>query len=481
MIPIIYKLRDCVRFEETGDSFLVISEVPLNVIRAGKRAVQILQQCDGKRTLWEIAQNSGFDQEEPVFKICDYFNKKAVLETFIAENRGYFPLISIIIPTRDRCKDVVECLESLYALDYPSSRLEIIVIDDGSQDETQTLVRAFPCILLTNSASQGQSYGRNLGAQHAKGEILAFMDDDCVAGRAWLSDLVPYFQWEEIGAVGGYVDGYSNKSRLDRYEKTFSLLNLGKYIFRGERHASAFFVPTCNMLVRKRVFDETGGIRQTMRIGEDVDFCWRMRDAGWQALYVPSGIVRHKHRNTLGTMLRRRADYGTSEAVLCKLHPRKRKTIQWRPLAAIAFLGICFALAFISLLPLAATGASYIAEVTAKAFRLRRKRIDLSLWKVGFSVLRVYISYFYMMSFHLSRYYLLLFLLLGIAFHSLWGLGSFFLLMAASVDYSAKRPRLALPVFLFYYILDHISYQLGVLAGCLRARNFGSYLVRFIR
>jgi mycofactocin system glycosyltransferase len=479
MIPIIYKLRAGIRFEDRGDSSLVISEVPLNVVYASKRAVRILQLCNGKRTLSEIAQEAGVAQEEElVFKICDYFNKKAVLETSVTENRGYFPSISIIIPTRDRAESLVECLESLYSQDYPSEQIEIIVIDDGSLDDTPKLVSSFPCTLLTNPKSRGQSYCRNIGAQQAKGEILAFLDDDCVAGRTWLKDLVPYFEWDSVGAVGGYVDGYSDQSLLDRYEKEFSRLNLGKYILRGAKDRTTFYVPTCNTLVRKKAFVETGGIRETMRLGEDVDFCWRMRDAGWQALYVPSGMVMHKHRNTLGKWLRRRADYGSSEAVLSKLHPQKRKTLQWRPLAAAAFLGLCFAIVFLNLIPLIVTGASFVAEATVKALRLHRKRIRISFGKVSFSVLRMYMSYFYMMSFHLSRYYLVLFLLLGFAFHSVWILAFAFLLLAASVDYSVKRPHLAFPPFLFYYILDHISYQLGVLAGCLRARSFRSYLIR---
>jgi mycofactocin glycosyltransferase len=479
MIPILYKLRKSIRFEDRGASSLVVSEGPLNVVQASKRAVRILQLCDGKRTLLEIALEVGAVQEDHVFRICDYFNKKAVLETSIAENHGCFPSISIIIPTRDRCKSVIECLESIYAQDYPSNQTEIIVVDDGSLDETQTLVSGFSCKLLANPKSRGQSYCRNLGAREANHEILAFLDDDCVAGRTWLRDLVPYFQWKAVGAVGGYVDGYSNSSLLDRYEKEFSLLNLGKYIFRGVN--DQFFIPTCNMLVRKKAFDETGGIRETLRIGEDVDFCWRMRDAGWQALYVPSGTVMHKHRNTIGTMLQRRADYGTSEAVLCALHPRKRKTLQWRPLAAAAFLGLCFAIVFLALFPLVVTGASFVAETATKALRLHRKGVCISIGKVCLSVLRMYMSYFYIMSSHLIRYYLFLFLLLGFAFHSLWALAFSFLMLAASVDYSAKRPRLAFPAFLLYYVLDHISYQLGVFTGCLRARSIRSYRVRLTR
>ncbi len=476
MIPILYKLRESIRIEDRGDSSWIISSVPLNVVHASKRAVRVLQLCDGVRTLQQIAEDAGIADEKQVFKICDYFNKKSVLETCVAENHGYFPSITVVIPTRDRGPALVEGIESILSQDYPSDRIELIVIDDGSVDETQKLVSAFSCKLLTNASSRGQSYCRNLGAREAKGEILAFLDDDCVAGQSWLRDLVPFFQWEEVGVVGGYVDGYSNKSLLDRYEKEFSLLNLGKHMFRGMN--DQFFVPMCNMLVRKEAFAKTGGIRETLHLGEDVDFCWRLRDVGWQALYAPSGNVMHRHRNTLGKMLRRRADYGTSEAVLCALHPQKRKILQWRPFATAAFLGLCFAIAFLAFYPLAVTGASFVAEAAAKAFRLRRKRIRMSFGIVCFSVLRTNASYLYTMSFHLARYYLVPLLLLGFAFHSLWWLSCTFLIFAASVDYSAKHPRLGFPSFLLFYVLDHISYQLGVLAGCLRAKSFRSYLIR---
>jgi len=85
-----------------------------------------------------------------------------------------------------------------------------------------------------------------------------------------------------------------------------------------------------------------------MHVGEDVDFCWRMRDAGDDLLYVPAGTVRHKHRNRLGRFLRRRADYGTSEATLCRLHPRKKKVFQVPPLAVLRFLALCCAILLFS-------------------------------------------------------------------------------------------------------------------------------------
>jgi mycofactocin system glycosyltransferase len=481
MIPILYKLRESVRFEHRGAECLVVTEVPLNVVRASRRAVRVLELCDGKRTLREIARDAGIAREEEVFKICDYFNKKAVLETGIVENQGYYPSVTVIIPDRDRKKALLECIESVLAQDYASDRIEVIVIDDGSKHDVKDLAGAFPCKLLTNTESRGQSYCRNLGVRQAKGEILAFLDSDCVAGRSWLKALVPCFQWDKAGAVGGYVDGYSQKSLLDRYEKAFSPLNLGRFILRGGKGASTFYVPTCNLLVRRKAFWEAGGMREELHVGEDVDFSWKMRDAGWEELYVPSGTVMHKHRNKLEAMLRRRAFYGTSEAILYRLHPDRRKTLQIRPLAGTAFLALCCSLLFLVLFPLAAAGAAFLMGAAAKALRLGRKRVHISPGNIFLSVVRIHTSYFYLMSFHVVRYYLVLLLLLGFAFHSVWLLGFSLLLFASCVDYFAKRPQLHFPAFIVYYALDHISYQLGVLAGCLRARSFRSYLPRFIR
>lgn len=481
MIPILYKLRKRVRFEDRGDFFLVLSEAPLNVVRASERAVKVLHLCDGERTVRQIADEAGISDEARLFHLCEYFNKRSVLETCIAPNPGYFPSVSVIIPTRDRGKDLAQCIESVNAQDYPADRIEIIVVDDGSVDETKAIAGSLPCKLLSSPASRGQSFSRNLGAQEAGGDILAFLDDDCVASRTWLRDLVVYFRWDALAAVGGYVDGYAARNRLDRYEQAFSRLNLGRYILHGTRDRSNFYIPACNMLVRKNAYVEVGGIRETMHLGEDVDFCWRMRDTGRRILYVPSGRVMHKHRNTLGTMMKRRAEYGTSEAALCLLHPQRIKTLQMRPLAAAAFWGACLSVVLFSLLPVAATAACFVCETAFKTFRLRRKQIRISYGTVCYSVLRMYISYSYATAFHLSRYHLLFILLLGLALPSLWGLGLCFLMLSASVDYSVKRPRLLFPAFIFYYFLDHLSYQLGVIAGCLRTRSFRPFLIRPVK
>jgi len=480
MIPLIFKLRESVRFVKGSDSRIVISEVPLGVVRVTERGAGILQLCDGYRTLHQVASEVGLD-EGRVFKICEYFNKRGFLEVTGARSAGRIPTVTVIIPTRYLDPSLDECLASVFEQDYDAGMIDVIVVADGPQDGIPDKHGKFQCKVLALPQRQGQSHCRNLGAAEAKGEILAFLDSDCVAEKRWIKEIVPYFAWESVGAVGGYVDGYSQISALDRYEKTFSPLCMGKHILYGAEVASTFYVPTCNILVRRAVYDAVGGMREELQVGEDVDFCWRMRRQGVQLLYVPHGTVRHKHRNHLRKMLRRRADYGSSEAILYSLHPGIKKVLQTPPLAAISFLSLCAAILLVNPWIAIIAAACLLLEGSLKTARTLRWHLRIPVRKSLFSTIRIYLSFFYFASFHLVRYYLALLIVVGILFHPLWFLSAGLLLLAASVDYTVKRPALSYAGFLLYYTLEHISYQLGVFVGCVRRRSFGSYVPKFVR
>jgi mycofactocin glycosyltransferase len=480
MIPFLYRLRKGVRFENQGDCWIVISETPLNVVRASARATEMLRLCNGQRTVEEIAHSMGVTGEH-VFKICDYFNKKAVLEIMPAESETHFPTVTIIIPVKDRAHELAECLQSVVNQDYQKDRMELIVVDDGSEDKTAEVARSFPCTLLTNKRTRGQSFCRNLAAAEAHGEILAFIDSDCVASSMWIRQLVTYFRWARVGAVGGYVDGYYEQSGLDRYEKACSSLNMGKHILFSTDDRSTFYVPTCNLLIRKDIYLENGGITESLHVGEDVDLCWRMRSRGHTLIYVPTGVVLHKHRNGIAQMLKRRADYGTSEALLYGLHREKRKTFQTPPSAAIAFLALCFAVLFCSVMPVLVAAACAATETGMKTWRMTKAGLNVSVWRILYSVIRTHLSFLFFASFHIVRYYLLCLLVAGMVLPVFWALGLAMLAYAALVDYVIKRPKLFFGAFLLYYTLEHLCYQAGVAVGCVRARTFSPYRSTFKR
>jgi hypothetical protein len=180
-------------------------------------------------------------------------------------------------------------------------------------------------------------------------------------------------------------------------------------------------------------------------------------------------------------MLKRRSDYGTSEAILYGLHGEKKKTIQVPSLQACSFMGIAAALLMLSMLPLLALAGSFAWEAWAKMLRVRKRGVHLGFWRIIFSVGRSHFSFFYFTSFHLIRYYMAAIICLGFIFHPLWYVLMLTLLLSSSVDYCLKRPQLNFLQFIFYYVADHLSYQLGVFGGCVRERSFGSYSVKVMK
>lgn len=396
----------------------------------------------------------------------------------IAALRAY-PTISIIIPVRDQPAELAGCLEALQRLDYPPDRREIIVVDDGSRKEVSAFITSSEVRIIRKNAPEGPAAGRNTGAAEARGDILAFLDADCVAGEGWLRQLVPFFRAAGVGIVGGYVSGYYQQSTLDRYEAAASSLNLGDRLMLEGKSRTSLYVPTANMLVTRDAFTAAGGFRAELHIGEDVDFCWRLRELDYTVLYAPYGRVAHRHRGQLGRMLSRRAAYGTSEAPLYQTHRHIKKTFPAAWGAGLAFLALSLAVLLPSFYPLLALLPLAGYDLWSKHATLTRFGMELGLAPLLYAVLRSYLSLGYYAAFHLVRYYFILLVGLGFVWTPCWWYAGVILIYASIVDAYVKGPRLAYPVFLLYYLLEHLAYQGGCFWGCLKTMYFGSYLVVF--
>lgn len=479
MIPLEYRLGESVRIEANPDgTWRVISELPLAVLTVNAAARGLLESARSGAAVSEIASGLSVS-EERVFDLCEHFRSRGILEIEGPRSGSdATPLVTVIVPTRDRVRDLDECLGALARLDYPGDRLEVVVVDDGSADRggVAKVVSAHGCRLLANARNLGPSYSRNRAAGEATGEILALLDSDCVAGPDWLRELTRYFSWEQVGAVGGRTLGYYTDSALDRYEEVSSPLDMGSRLVVKGPGTDTFYVPTCNLLVRRSAYLELGGLREDLSVGEDVDFCWRLRASGSYLFYAPEGAVRHKHRSRLGPMLRRRAEYGTSEATLYALHRDKRKRFPLAPaplattialFAALVtrrpgLLGLCF--------------ASLVWDGIGRSQRLRQGRVDLPAGQVWSSVSREHMAMLYFAHFHLVRYYLVLLAAVSLLAPGVRLLVVLAVLHSAGVDYSTKRPRLQFLTYLGFYTAEHAAYQAGVLMGCVRSRTFRSYL-----
>ena len=484
MIPLEYRLRESVRLEP-GDAgtWRVICQEPLTVLSVNAAAARLLKRTRYGATISEIAAGLTLP-EERILRLCEYFRGRGLLEVRRAPVAADLaPTVTVIVPTLDRADDLDHCLAAIGCLDYPADRLEVIVVDDGSADPAALaeVAERRGARLLTNDRNRGPSHSRNRAARDSRGEILAFVDSDCVPDSSWLHDLTPYFAWDRVGAVGGRTVGYYSESRLDRYEQVASPLDMGRHLMLKAQGTDTFYVPTCNLLVRRSTYESVGGLREDLRVGEDVDLCWRIRATGAYLVYSPEGIVRHKHRDRLGSMLRRRAQYGTSEAILHGLHPDKRKRFPLAPapLATVVLVSAALVRLDPRLLPLCL--APSLWDGVRRRSRLRRSGVEMPEAAIWASVLRGHLSMLYFAYFHLTRYYLGPLTVAGAATPRLWVLEAAAVLYSAGVDYSTRRPRMSFPAYLAHYLAEHAAYQTGVATGCVRARSFHSYLPVFER
>ncbi len=476
-----FSLAESTSLRADADGFLLFSRQPLRVLRINESLFSLLEHIrDGGEPAEFLARNHALNPVN-IFRVLLSLSARGYLKLDRIAPPSDFPRVSIIIPVRDQPEDLLDCLKSLEKLDYPQSAREIIVVDDGSQKEVATIITSPGIKIIRNETSRGPAACRNTGAVKASGEIYAFLDADCAAGEKWISETVPFFRAAGAGAVGGYVDGYYQKSFLDCYEKVFSSLNMGKRLMIEGKTDSGFYVPTANFLVTGEAFNAAGGFKEGMRTGEDVDFCWRMREIGYTLLYVPYGSVAHKHRGEFGKMLQRRAVYGTSEAPLYRAHRGKRKGFTVSLYAGLSFLALALAILLLNPYPLCAIPPLFAIDLWRKSATVKRFKMTIPFTQLASSALRSYLSFGYYAFYHLIRYYLVLFLGLGVLWHPLWILGALGIGWTSLVDYVVKKPGLPYPVFLGFYLGEHLAYQAGVFWGCLKTGYFGSYLISFRR
>jgi len=364
--------------KKTAGSHILLSDKPVRLVKISPGLYNILQRIRCGESLLDLIKSCSPAQIKSVTNVLLSFSAQGFLSLHYdgrPVERQAYPAVTVVIPVKNRPEEMKDCLHSLFALDYPRDKVEIIVVDDGSVDTTRDVVRSFPVQLIGFSESRGPAACRNIGAGKAKGEIIAFLDSDCTVQANWLQDIVPYFALAGIGAVGGFVDSYYNRSGLDKYEAARSPLNMGKRILFETQAKNTFYVPSCNLLVRKDCFIRTGGFQEDLQVGEDVDFCWRMRKHGYPLLYVPAGAVFHKHRNLLLPMLKRRLDYGTSEASLYFRHAEKEKEFPVPVCEGLSFLALLISVILLQPVYLAMNGLLFydLYRKTRKISKLQKK------------------------------------------------------------------------------------------------------------
>jgi GT2 family glycosyltransferase len=227
------------------------------------------------------------------------------------------PRVSVVVCSYNGAATLEQCLRSLEALDYPD--YEVILVDDGSTDDTAAIAGRFPSVRYIQQPNLGLSAARNTGLAAATGSIIAYTDSDCFPEPDWLSKLVHQLQCTNAAAVGG-----PNLSPDDGWLAACIGASPGQPIHVLESDQIAEHVPGCNMAFHREALEAINGFNATYRkAGDDVDVCWRLQQAGMWITFAPGACVWHHRRQSPRSYLRQQAGYGEAEALLWFEHPDK--------------------------------------------------------------------------------------------------------------------------------------------------------------
>jgi len=243
--------------------------------------------------------------------------------------------VTVVIPVRDRPHDLAVTLAAI------GDAHAVVVVDDGSEgDAVAQVADDYATTCARHDRARGPAAARNTGWQQATTTLIAFIDADCVPQPGWLEGLLAHFDDPCVAAVAPRVTSRIPTTLPDvlaRYETAVPSLDRGPDQALARPRSRVPFVPTAALVVRREVLVRLGGFDEAMRVGEDVDFVWRLGENGWSVRYEPSVIVSHAARPTAGAWLRQRFDYGTSAAALAQRHGAAVAPLAVSPWSALAW------------------------------------------------------------------------------------------------------------------------------------------------
>lgn len=261
------------------------------------------------------------------------------------------PLISVIIVNLDGRHLLADCLNSIFAQEYPQERIEVIVVDNGSTDDSVPFVRqAFPQVRVIEAGRNlGFAGGNNLGARHSSGDCLALINNDAQADPLWLQAMVDLLDpASQAVCVAAKI--------LDKDGQTIDFVDTGLTLYgrafqidegmpashaRGDEPKEILAPCGGGMLIRRDVFWQVGGFDEDyVAYYEDVDLGWRLWLHGYRVLYAPDAVVYHRQHST-GLSFPEEQRQALSEAnALRTLFKNLEEANLWQVLSFGLFMGV---------------------------------------------------------------------------------------------------------------------------------------------
>uniref|UniRef100_UPI004057830A glycosyltransferase n=1 Tax=Candidatus Electronema sp. TaxID=2698783 RepID=UPI004057830A len=270
------------------------------------------------------------------------------------------PELSVIIPAWNAAKNLPLCLEALERQTVARDRFEVIVVDDGSSDQTAEI--ASRCAVRCHSQeNQGPAAARNQGAALAQGSLIFFTDADCVPDLTWLEEMAAPFARPDVAAVKG-----AYRTEQTSLVARFAQLEFEERFRMLARRDSIDMVDTYSAGFKKDVFQKLGGFDTHFpeANNEDTEFSYRMAEAGHRMVFAPKAVVRHlNHPDSVHRYFRLKFGRGYWRMMVYQLFPGKMLKDSYTPqtlkLQILALLGAGAGLLALPCLP--RLGAAAIA------------------------------------------------------------------------------------------------------------------------
>lgn len=227
-----------------------------------------------------------------------------------------YPMVSIVVPVYNNQRQIGNCIKSLLLLNYPATKVEIIVVDNNSKDATNATIQKYPVICLVEDKIQSSYAARNAGLKISRGGIIAFTDSDCIVHKDWILKAVECLKDNRIGCIAGRIEGYSQSNYIEKYLVTTRCLSQGLTRFLP-------YAQTANAIYRREVFDAIGLFDESWISGGDADLTWRMLlHSPFRYVTSVDTIIYHAHRSTLKGFFNQRVTWGYGEVLMYKKYKK---------------------------------------------------------------------------------------------------------------------------------------------------------------
>jgi len=227
--------------------------------------------------------------------------------------------VSVIVPAYNAAATIAQCLEALNNQSVPRSTYEVIVVDDGSTDDTAVLAARHGALVLCQAHS-GPAVARNKGISTAQGAVVLFTDSDCAPAPDWIQEMLDPFADLRIAGVRG-VYRTRQRSLVARfvqieYEDRYDHAARCKYVDFIDTYAAGY---RYDVLLASGGFDA----RFPLASVEDQELSFRLSSAGYKMAFNPRAIVYHYHPESWRRYARRKYKIGYWKTLVLRLHPGK--------------------------------------------------------------------------------------------------------------------------------------------------------------